>query len=372
MAMDYLWLSDKLQGDYKEVFEKAEIFIGVKNITGDEADEMMMDLLDLLLSAQNAGKPVQKIVGTDTGTFCADFFSGYTMKKQIKNIPRQIYRCMMFVFIFELASLLILWTEKDINLLTAKTDVTGYLIGIMTAWFIQIFSSALIRPFMFRWKWLTSGVYYGIVLFLSLGVVAGGIMLSGFWMKSFELPAFPVVLISGGYVAVYRIVGAGINYRRYGKICKPKDPCSKLNFMNVMEDEMPDDLVKRFYKINEKRLKQGSSPMTEKEYMEYLRKKGRQEHLGNWIGVVAVAAVVLGLILHTALTSTWIDTFIFVVVVMVAEIPAFLLFRVGMRSAAVRQKLLDECDRRGLTILEYVEGEMKDETVHDSLRPRDN
>lgn len=370
--MDYIWLSDRLKGEYKEVFEKAQVFIEVKNITGEEADEMMMDLLDLLLTAQNAGEPTEKIVGASTERFCVNFFSGYTMRRQLKNIPGRIYRCMKFVFFIELVSLLILWTEEDIALWTVKTDVTGYVIGLAAAWFIKILLSALIRPFMFRWRWLTSGVYYGIVLLLSLGVIIAGVRLAGLWTESFEFPAFPVILLSGSYNVIYFIADACRNYRRYGKIRKPKDPCSKLNFMNVMEDEIPVDLVQRFHKINEKRLKQGSFPMTEKEYMEYLRKKGRQEHLGNWIGVVAVAIVVLVLILHTALTSTWIDTIIFVVVVMVAEIPAFLLFRVGLRSAAVRQKLLDECDKRGLTILEYVEGEKKDETVHDSLRPGDN
>lgn len=35
MSMDYIWLEDKLEGEYKEVFDKAKIFAGMQNVNGD-------------------------------------------------------------------------------------------------------------------------------------------------------------------------------------------------------------------------------------------------------------------------------------------------------------------------------------------------
>lgn len=109
MSMSYVWMSDKLKGEYKEVFDKAEIFVGVRNIAGDEGNEMMMDLLDFLLSAQNEGKPVEEVIGTDVEKFCASYFSSYTMKNHLMNVPKALYRLMLIVFVIEIGTLFFMW-----------------------------------------------------------------------------------------------------------------------------------------------------------------------------------------------------------------------------------------------------------------------
>lgn len=64
MAMDYVWLADKLTGEYKEVFEKAELFACLRKIEEDEQNEMLMDLLDVLLTAQEEKRPVwERVLG---------------------------------------------------------------------------------------------------------------------------------------------------------------------------------------------------------------------------------------------------------------------------------------------------------------------
>lgn len=63
-------MENELTGKYREVFEKAELYGVIKNIDSKVQDEMMMNLFDILLSAQKDGKPVEKIIGTDIEALC--------------------------------------------------------------------------------------------------------------------------------------------------------------------------------------------------------------------------------------------------------------------------------------------------------------
>lgn len=72
--LDTLSMAEKLKGDYRKVFEKADMYSILSSENEEAGDEKMMNLYDLLLEAQSNEKPVEKIVGTDIETFCKDYF----------------------------------------------------------------------------------------------------------------------------------------------------------------------------------------------------------------------------------------------------------------------------------------------------------
>ncbi len=366
MAMDYIWLSDKLKGEYRDVFSKAEVYAEIRNISGDSLNDMMMDLLDFMLTAQNEGKPVEKIVGSDIEKFCGEYFSNYTIKNHLLEIPKYLYRLMWFVFVIELVTIFFMMSEGEFKLFDATTDMSGYFIGFVEAWLVVLLCNLLIRPFMFRWKWLTSGVLNAIVL-----VFTGAMLFIGLWMfgdNHLEVPVFPVLAISGCYILIYFAVRSVRRYRHHGSIRKEKEPFEKGGSRGVFQQiqkEVPEELLKRYNKKNEKLERKGKQPMTPEEYMELLKRENVRTRRGDKFGMILVALVVLGVVIQTALTSEPLDTVIFLFVILVAEIPAMLLFRLGEKSTAYREWIVEECDRRGITIIEYVEGAKKDE-IHDS------
>lgn len=63
MKHGYILLEDKLKGEYREVFSQVEYYGSAKWIDADVNAEMLMELLDQMLEAQNAGRPVTDIVG---------------------------------------------------------------------------------------------------------------------------------------------------------------------------------------------------------------------------------------------------------------------------------------------------------------------
>lgn len=354
MAFEYIWLTDKLKGEYKEAFDKVEIYANMRNIDEVTQNDMLMELLDLFLTAQAEGKPVGKLIGSDLEAFCNSFFSSYTMRTYLRSLPQKIYRFCWTIFVLEM--IFYFCSEEEISLLHGTVDMSGYLCGIAVGVFVGFLCNAFIRPFLFRWKWLTSGKFAFFVVLLTVGlIVAGVIFLDGYVL---ELPLFPVLLVTGLYIFIFIIVRSVWRYRSYGSIRKEKSLVEKGGFRQIAKqvaDEMPEDLVKRFHKKNKKRQKKGQEPMTPEEYMEQLRKENIRTRRGDYIGPAIVVLFVLGLIIQTALTSTLIDTLIFIAVMIVAEIPAMMLFRVGIKSRKQRERLVAECEEQGITILEYVE-----------------
>lgn len=70
----YLIEKDKLKGEYNKVFDRVEGYTIIRDIDEDTKEEMLMNLVDMLYSAQLDEKPVEKIVGKDIDQFCKEYF----------------------------------------------------------------------------------------------------------------------------------------------------------------------------------------------------------------------------------------------------------------------------------------------------------
>ena len=73
MNLGYIAYEDKLNKEYREAFDTVEAYGSVNNIDVEVGGEWLMELLDSMLEAQEAGEPVEKIVGTDIDQFCMEF-----------------------------------------------------------------------------------------------------------------------------------------------------------------------------------------------------------------------------------------------------------------------------------------------------------
>lgn len=352
MALDYIWLTDKLKGEYKEAFDKVELYANLRNVDEDTKDDMLMELLDLFLTAQKEGKPVRKLIGSDLETFCNSYFETYSMKSYLRSLPQKLYQ--LFWVVFALEWIFYFTSEEEISLLHGTVDISGYVCGILVGVIVGFLCNVCVRPFMFRWKWLTSGRFSFFVLMITVGMIVAGVTLMD--GHSLELSLFGILLVSGIYIFSYIVVRSIWRYRRYGSIRKEKSAVKTGGLHQLQRkvaEELPKEMVRRFHKKNEKRQKKGKEQMTPEEYMEQLRRENIGARKGDYIAAAITLLIVIGIIVRVAFTSTVMDTLIFIVVIAVAEIPAMALFRFSHRSVRARERLVEECDRRGITILEY-------------------
>ena len=75
MKDSYVFYKDKLQGEYKDVFDQVEMYVNCENIDELTREDRLGSLLDMLLSAQESGRPVKKVVGNSIEDFCKMFCS---------------------------------------------------------------------------------------------------------------------------------------------------------------------------------------------------------------------------------------------------------------------------------------------------------
>ena len=64
---DYIKLLD---GEYKEKFQEIDIYISSSGFKVGNVEDIMNDILDLFISAQEENKPIENIIGNDIKEFC--------------------------------------------------------------------------------------------------------------------------------------------------------------------------------------------------------------------------------------------------------------------------------------------------------------
>ncbi len=106
----YISMKDKLSGSYLESFDFIEHYGELHLVTDEIMAEKMMDLMDLMLEAQENEMPVEKVVGNDLEYFCKNYFSDVSVFGIFKEAANRLRTFSWFIFIFE-----VLWIISEIG-----------------------------------------------------------------------------------------------------------------------------------------------------------------------------------------------------------------------------------------------------------------
>lgn len=68
--MDYTAMAEQLTGEYRTVFEKVELYSDMNGVPEEIKADRLMNLLDLLTTAEAEQKPAAEIIGTNIRIFC--------------------------------------------------------------------------------------------------------------------------------------------------------------------------------------------------------------------------------------------------------------------------------------------------------------
>lgn len=354
--MSYVTMQEKLQGEYKDAFGRIEMYSIIEYIDETHREDLMMDLLDLLLSAQAEGKPVEKVLGSDIKQFCESYFGDYSVKGKLFNLLASIYRLAWIGLIMEFVWML---TDADghKNPFMMTSDLTGYFTGFGGAIIFSAIFLVLGKPLIFKKHKIPAALFYGMDIVGSLALSFGLL----WWVNdnSVPMPYWLSMSLFGGYILVFIIMRSISRYREYGSIRKRKEPGHQSLWKEInqqVNDELPMELEKRFQKINRKRERKGKPLMTEQEYLEKIRKESDgSARYGYPICIVLLSLILLYTIVHNYIdTGDLVDTLIYTIVLMVCEIPAFAIFSAG-RSGDVRKlEIVNHCNEHGITLSDYV------------------
>lgn len=360
----YIIEKDKLKGEYSKAFDRVEGYTLVRSIDGDTLEEMLMNLVDILYTAQNDNKPVEKIIGNDIDKFCDDYFSNCNpAKERLKHIPNYIY-CMA-ICCFISCMLDIFLPEEEGSLLNKSVDVFP-LVGGMAVGLIFVFIFMFLGKYMWKkFKNISSNLLTGIYI---VGVVVSmAVIICMRFDFEILLPLIPTTVISGVVIVINKSIELYRRYKNYGSLKKPqKDGSLKEIFVEsynqeVDKGEYPIELKKQYLKKNKKLAKRGKPTMSPEEYMDYLKVNNKKLGKSMFYLLPFYLIIFIAAVYDVGVDSTWYDTIIFAVILVVLLGVLYLVFyRLDRLMVKKNKELLDRCEAEGITVIELadrIEGE---------------
>ncbi len=353
MSLNYQTMESQLSGSYREVFAKTALYACTKNIATEESDERMADLYELLLTAQEEKKPVEKLVGKDIEKFCKDYFEDYTWKERLKLIPKDLFRMSVILLVLELFEL---WAAKGTadSVFSIQTDPSGYLFGLGIGVFFTMLCNTVFSPLVLKSKKIKPGVWYFLMLLALVLLFIGGMTLAS--SVEMSVPVMALILISGGYAALYLIVRSIWRYRNFGTIRNTRKQLAQDSYYKNLQDKDLENAYLEGLQMRWKRYER-KKKMTAEEFLPFMLKEEKLMEKTEWI--YTAIAVVIGLcsIIGVAMDGSGVlDVLTFTLFISVVE---FVIWRAIIRSdrkgAALRRRIFKECEDSGKTLPDYID-----------------
>ena len=288
----YVLLEYKLTGEYAEVFKKVRFYTTIHELDETVCDEMMMDLLDMLLSAQEEQRPVGSIVGEDIEVFCRNYFGEYESKGYMKRWLTGIYWLCWLAAILEFFFL----EEGTTITMQSETDILPYMVGFFGADLLCKLISVIFRRFFFQKS--SEGAYFiSLLLVLVLFVLAQGFLPETLCLN---IPLWLFYAVIAAYIVIYKAVQLGGRYRRTGSLFRKRSEY-QTTFGNAVKEEMKLEeqqaggaelmlakgFLKQYERMNQKRQKRGKAPLSEEQFHQKIAKNNRVSGWSVSIGLMA-------------------------------------------------------------------------------------
>ena len=346
-------METQLSGEYREVFKRAQMYATLKNMENQFFDDKMLELFDLLLTAQNEGKPASRLIGSDVSRFCKDYFSDYTIAERLRFLPVTLYRISWFVFVLELIEFFACEIPMR-DFFAAKADMSGYGVGALVAIAAYIVADVILLPIFRRSKKVNMGVWYGVLLGVIALLLAVSFPLGD--RLTLMLPVWPFLLGSALYIIAYIVARAIWRYRNFGTIRNARKQLEQDSYYKNLEDRDLEKILLEAWKKRFARLqKQGK--VTEESYLEELTKNENLEgKIFRYVTPLIYIAICIFSIVQVARDSGLADSIFFAVFISVITFFIYRwLYRIEAKNAALRRKHLDNCRAQGKTMPDYIE-----------------
>lgn len=262
MKDSYVFYTDKLRGEYKDVFEQVETYVNSLAVNEDAREERLGDFLDLLLSAQEEDRSVESVTGGDIGRFCESFCADFGPKNaflQVLDLLKGLAWPLAVISLLEA-----LFPEDPAVGFFARRpafNLTGFLLGWTAGMAILTLINAVTRrrvlkngerPRLFR-KPNLAGVLLagGVLLTLALIFLAEALLP--------DLPQPPL----------WACLAASVLFLLLCRVFYKRPRRGKVRLSEVaMEGTIDETMTKKFAKLNKKRRKKGKPELTMEEFLD--------------------------------------------------------------------------------------------------------
>ncbi len=348
--MDILTFDNDLTGEYGNTMTIVMSYAQAKGYSDEDVNERLYDLYEMLLTAQEDGKPASKIVGKDLSAFCKQYFSDLTLKSMLLQIPQILFRGCVFVFFFEL--ICILMEDKTIaEAARTETNVGAYLVALILEFVFMAISAKFIAPIFpknhDRAEIANAGliVLWLIAIFATVGL--------GF---SIMVKAWIIALVAAVYCVIYSVVKLVINYNTYGTVKNLSKQIKKDSYYRKQENKTYEKAILQGWQGRYKRLlKKGKT--TEEGFITVIEKDNRANNVFEVIMDIIFVVLIITAGISNGLSGDKIwEVLLFIGILGVFEFFIYKLFiGTSKKMNGICEKLLRECKRSGLTLPQYID-----------------
>lgn len=359
----YMSYVDKLEGEYKEVFQFVEHYANIHLIGGHYKNEKLMDLLDMMMQAQEQETPVENVVGKSQEQFAKDFYSDVTLASLSEDFFSKLKNWAWFIVLFEGLMIVSSMGDEGFNLFTFKADMSGYLQAVLIS-YMGILLADVISIILAKFNYYNEKLTIGMMIGFTLVTIAACIYM-GVKDITISVRSFPVMISSAIYLLIYYVAVLLYRVKKTGSIKKVKDEydtsfgglvkaeLESNNFEKKEDLEFLKSISKRYANKNKKRVSKGLTPLTTAEYIH------KQNKLEKYSLVSGYSFGVIATIIITFINKGFETSSDAVIVVGIVAVIGLLLFKFQrfMNSVNDREtsRILSLCEERGVEMDELYE-----------------
>lgn len=285
MKESYVFYKDRLSGSYLSVFEKIEMYVLTQGFDEAAYEERLSELLDIFLTAEADGQPVEKIVGNDIPQFCRTFCSDFGTKNRILSVVDFLCFDAVLLLIFSAADIIFFFLDHDEGTIAdiwssyPGTNIFGLIIGIVASGVITAVTGAVIRTAMFRMKNISMGALKAArAVAVAMTFLIFFAAMQATETVPFRIPSFIVIAVTVPYLIAYHFL-RGRHIKR-----------GRVSFSELVNENMQEQValeMERAYDKKKRRREKSGKTYSLKDFLEYAERKCR------WTERICAACLVL-------------------------------------------------------------------------------
>ena len=266
MKDSYGFYVDKLNPEYRHVFDQVELYIGTQRIDDNTREENMGQLLDMFLTAQTAGKPVEKITGSNIEAFCKTFCSEFSWKNRLYSLMdglKGLSVGLLLICVLDVIELAVQNEKVSVWQAVSSFPISGYFLGVLCGCVAGMLSNMVVRRFMFKSKRVSMRLLKVITWgFTGISCAAMFVLVLSD-RNEISCPIWVVALCAVGYLMVYYL----LSHKRLKE--QKRD---KVKFSDLVGEEMkktlPEEMEKKYQSVNKRRIRRGMGKLSMEEFLD--------------------------------------------------------------------------------------------------------
>ena len=162
-------MKSQFTGVYRAAFDGAHKYTLTQDFPSSYSDDKMAELYDLLLTAQEEGKPAEKLVGKDIEAFCKEFFSDFQPVNRLFRMLKSLFAVACVLFIFGIAEWLC--ADEVLPFMQFRMNCSPILCGVASGAVISLLFRA-VQPIVMKTRKISAGGWAVIFLVVLIGCIS--------------------------------------------------------------------------------------------------------------------------------------------------------------------------------------------------------